>query len=343
MSTINPKLEFYRFSLNHKKEDFKTFRDFVIEELKGTKNLSDEKIVESCFKHFIKSLEGKYAKDDKLKKQITVIKKKSVNKHLNRQPAFNSNSNIIYGVINGGPYGRERILSDIENQEDSSVLGQTKSVLLYFYFLLYVPTDHNEGCFIIHSNGLDESITRIFRNFISHTFKGISYNRVQCESFCPKSFQDEFKKGATLKSMFFKKSFVENMSTTDGLTNLIQQYDIKIQAIPKNKNISITEAAKIKNYFAQKIFGSKNNHKQLNDFDETKIQTENPITNSKKVFEWNNKENEFVPVVYLNGRISKMNVDGTPDFEELELLCLNYFKDEVLPEIRPDLYVTRAK
>lgn len=342
MAAINPKLEFYRFTLNHKKESFKTFRDFAIEELKAGKNPTDEKVVEACFKHFIKSLEGEHAKDDKLKKQITVIKKKSVNKHLDKQPAFKSESNIIYGVINGGPYGRERILSDIENQEDSSVLGQTKSVLLYFYFLLYVPTDHNEGCFIIHSNGIDESITRLFRSFISHIFKGSNYNRVQCESFCPKSFQDEFKKGATLKSMTFKKSFVENIHTTDGISELMQQYDIKIQAVPKNKNIAITEAVKIKNFLAKKIFGTQNNHKQLNDFDETKIQTENPVTNSKKIFEWNNKDNEFVPVVYLNGRITKTNADGTPDFEELGQLCLTYFNDEVLPEIRPDLNVTKA-
>jgi hypothetical protein len=46
--------------------------------------------------------------------------------------------------------------------------------------------------------------------------------------------------------------------------------------------------------------------------------------------------------VYLNGRISKSNPDGTPDFDELAELCKNYFNDEILPELRPDLYVSRA-
>lgn len=341
--SINPKLEFYRFKLNHKNEEFKTFRDFATEELKISSSSTNEKVVEACFKYFIKSLEGEYSKDNKLKKQIVVIKKKSVNKHLDKQPTFKSESNIIYGVINGGPYGRDRILSDIDNQEESSILGQNKSVLLYFYFLLYVPTDHNEGCFIIHSNGFDESITGLFRNFISNIFKGHSYYKAQPESFCPKSFQNEFKKGAVLRSMTFKKSFIENVHTTDGLAELIQQYDIKIQAVPKNKNIPITESHKIRDFFSKKLFGSKSNPKQLNDFDETKIQTENPVTDSKKIFEWNSKDNEFVPVVYLNGRIKNKNSDGTPDFEELGKLCLNYFNDEVLPEIRPDLYVTKSK
>ncbi|MBN2894006.1 MAG: hypothetical protein JXL97_19205 [Bacteroidales bacterium] len=338
----NPKLEFYRFKLKHKSEDFKTFRDFAIDELQVGNKSQNETVVKALFKHFITSLDGDNSKDDKLKKQIVIIKKKSVNKYLDKQPAFDSNSNTIFGVINGGPYGRDRILSDIQDQEDSSVLGQNKAVLLYFYFLLYLPIDHNEGCFIIHSNGIDESITGLFRNFISNIFKGSSYFKVQCESFCPKSFQDEFKKGATLKSMWFKKTFVENTHNTEGLSNLMQQYDIKIEAIPKNKNIAITEAAKVRNFLSKKIFGNDKSPKSLKDFDETKIITENPVTDSTKTFEWNTKDSDFVPVVYLKGRIGKNNPDGTPDFEELAVLCKNYFNDEILPELRPDLYVSRA-
>lgn len=338
----NPKLEFYRFKLKHKKEDFKTFRDFATDELNVGKKSQDETVVKALFKHFITSLDSDLSKDDKLKKQITLIKKQSVNQHLDKQPKFNSNLNTISGVINGGPYGRDRILSNIEDQEDSSILGQKKAVLLYFYFLLYLPTDHNEGCFIIHSNGVDESITKLFRSFISNIFKGKSYYKVQCEPFCPKSFQDEFRKGATLKSMSFKKTFVENTHNTNGLSNLMHQYDIKIEAVPKNKNISITDAAKIRKFLAEKIFGNNKNPKTLNDFDETKIQTENPVTDSKKTFEWNTKDSNFIPVVYLNGRINKCNPDGTPDFEELAQLCKNYFNDEVFPELRPDLYVSRA-
>lgn len=69
---------------------------------------------------------------------------------------------------------------------------------------------------------------------------------------------------------------------------------------------------------------------------------ESDITGSTKTFEWNTKDNDFVPVVYLKGRIKKENVDGTPDFDELKQYCNNIFKDEILPEIRPDLYVTKA-
>ena len=48
-------------------------------------------------------------------------------------------------------------------------------------------------------------------------------------------------------------------------------------------------------------------------------------------------------LVYLKGRVDKKNADGTPDFEELKSYCNTIFTDEILPEIRPDLYVTKAK
>jgi hypothetical protein len=338
----NPKIEFFRFQLKPKKDDFKTFREFAIDELKVGLKSNNETVLKSLFKHFIESLEMEFAKDERIKKRITLIKKSNVNQYLSKRPVFNSANNTIYGVINGGPYGRDRILSDIDDQEDSSSLGQKKAVLQYFYFLLYLPTDHNEGCVIIHSNGSDESITKLFKRFIGHLFKGNNFNKVVCNPFCPKSFQEEFKKGATLQSLFFKSTFLEEIHTTDGMSKMMDQYDIKIEAIPKNKTISVTKASQVLDFLSKKFFGSSKKTKSLGDFETTKMVAENSITDSKKTFEWNAKDNEFVPVIYLNGRISKFNLDGTPDFDELDELCKNYFKDEVLPEIRPDLYVSRA-
>ena len=132
MAAINPKLEFYRFALNPKQEGFKTFRDFAIQELNAGKNPTDEKVVKACFKHFIQSLKSDYAKDDKLKKKIGFEKKKTINKHFDKGPTFNSAEHTIYGVINGGMYGRDRIVSNNDDEEDSFSLGLNKSVLFIF-------------------------------------------------------------------------------------------------------------------------------------------------------------------------------------------------------------------
>lgn len=339
----NPKLEFYRFKLNHKKDNDKTFKEFAIDELGGAKSITNEKAVELCFKHFIKSLGSDIAKDDRLKKKLGLEKKKSINSHLDKQPAFDSAQSLIYGVINGGPYGRERIISNNDDENDSEKLGLNKSVLLYFYFFLYVPADHSEGCFIIHSNNSEETITVLFRNFIANMFKGKNYNKSVPEAFCPKSFQDEFKKGAILKSMIFKTSFVDTIHATDAVTNQFKAYDIKIEAIPHKKDILVKEAAKFKEFLSKKLFGTKQKGKLIQQFEETKLNTGNDLTKGTKVFEWNTRENEFVPVVYLEGRLEKANADGTPDFKELGELCLNLFNYEILKSIRPDLNATKIK
>ncbi|NDV83146.1 hypothetical protein [Bacteroides sp. 51] len=343
MASINPKLEFFRFKLNPRQEEFKTFRDFAIDELKGKTSFTDDKIMKSLFTHFIKSLDGNYSKDDKMKKQIKLEKRSAINKYLINQPKYLSESNVLLGVINGGSYGRHRIIGDITNPEEGSQLGKNKTVLQYYYFLLYLPLDHNEGCFVIHSNGKEETITNIFRSFISHLFKGTKYNKVVVESFCPKSFQDEFRKGAIIQTIEFKDSKVDNTHTANGTSDIVGKYNIRIEVSPENKNISITAFDKLKSTFASYIFGKEKLHKKLHDFDEAKVVTKNPVDNSTRTFEWNTKDKDFVPVVYLDGRIAKQNDDGTPDFDELEKLCKNYFNDEVLPELRPDLNVSKAK
>jgi hypothetical protein len=343
MAAINPKLEFYRFKLNHRQEDFKTFRDFALEELSARKNWNNEKIMGTLFLHFKNSLNGKNAKDDKLKKQIKLETRRSVNKYLDNQPKYITEDSIICGVINGGPYGRDRIIGDINNPEEGSQLSKTKSVLQYYFILLYLPLDHNEGCFIIHSNGKEETITNIFRRFISNMFKATDYNKTSMNSFCPKSFQEEFRKGAIIQSIEFKDTEVDDIHTVNATSENMGKFDVKIEIIPRNKEISVSLGESIKSSLNSFFFGKEQKHKNLNEFDNANLITKNPVDNSTRTFEWNSKDNDFVPVVWLNGRISKLNEDDTPDFDELEKLCINYLKDEVLPDLRPDLNVTKAK
>lgn len=341
---LNPKLEFFRFSLKPKDKSFKTFKDFAIRKFDLAKDSKDEVIIKEFFNYFMKSLGGEYSKDEIQKKQITLIKNLDVNRYLDYRPNYKSESNIIHGVINGGSYGRERILSNVDDSNKSSTMKLSDTVLQYFYFLLYLPTDHDEGCFILHSNSGSESITKIFRRFISKILDQEGFYKVEAELFTPISFQDEFRKGSNLQSISFKKSFVDNIHSTSGIRQIFDAYDITIQVTPRNKEISISEVGKLRKYLSNfGLFRGNKTADKIGDFDQTKFIARNPVTKSNKTFEWNKKDNEFAPVVYLEGRIEKFNLDGTPDFKELETVCHNLFNDEVLPELRPDLYVTRAE
>jgi hypothetical protein len=338
----NPKLEFYKFTLNHKKEKFKTFKDFAIEELSGEKSISNQDAFKLCFTKFMSAFDNDYAKDTKRKKAITVISDAKINLHLDKKPTFNSAKSIIQGVINGGPYGKNRIVSDIGDKNDISTLTSNKTVMFYYYIFVYLPPDHNQGFFMIHSNGSDETVTVIFRDYITNLFKGNNFNKPISEAFCPKSFQDEFMKGAVIKSISFNTPVIDTMHTTDAISNLLKEYNLKIEAIPKNKTISIESAQNVYNFFAKKLFNTGNKGIELEKFSTKKLHTENDLTKTPKVFEWNTKDLDFVPVVHLNGRVTMVS-DETPDFVELKTLCSNIFEDDILKELRPDLYVTKAK
>lgn len=165
MASINPKLEFYRFKLNHK-DGYKTFKDYAIDVWGVGKAAREDSYFKKCFEEFMRNLNAGFEENDKLQKTITLISKRSVNKHLDNKPTMIGSKNIFHGVINGGPYGKERILSDIDNKEDSSTIGKKKPVLSYYYIFVYLPPNHNEGFFMVHSNNSDDSITAALRQYI---------------------------------------------------------------------------------------------------------------------------------------------------------------------------------
>lgn len=344
---MNPKLEFYKFKLNHKDEKkFKTFRDFAIDEFKLDKSLSDDEVFKIFFTKLMKNLNQSFTKDEKRQKAITLINDKTKNEYYDKRPSMLSSKKIISGVINGGPYGKKRIVADMDNKNNTSLLDKNQPVLLYFYIFVYIPPDHNEGFFIIHSNSISENITPIFRDHLTNIFKGINYNKPQPEIYAPKYFQEEYRKDAYLKSLTFSTTLLETIPSNHGFKGDINNFDIYIKIIPRRKGktkISMNEAVKVFDFLSKNKLKTQKQDVEFIDFNNKKLEAENSKTKKPKTFEWDSKDKEFIPVVLLNNR-EEINIleDGTPDFEDLKNFCLKIFENEILKEIRPDLYVTRT-
>lgn len=336
---FNPKLEFYKFQLKSSDGNTKTFRDFAIEELKGAKSISNDDAFKKCFEHFIKTIGKEHAKSPTKKMTITIIDNPRTNPYIKLKPSPTINKHIIAGVINGGPYDKDAIVSSIANKEKNRKLGRDNSILLPYFVFIYLPSDYHEGLFAIHSNSVEESVTAIFRSYISNLFRGDNYNKAILQPFCPQSFQDEFRKGAIIKTINFSTTIVENTHSTDPIQQLLQEYTIRIEATPKDRRenaIPLSEAKKVFNFFEKKIFkSSKNKEVTLDNFTEKSVVAENDVTKNTKVFQLNQEDDNFVPVVKLQNRIRI--IDGSPDFEELRKYCLEIFENEILTEIRPDL------
>ena len=100
--------------------------------------------MKKLFDHFMNMLVTDMAKSNSIKKQLKLIKTKA-NKYFKQKPQVDINNNLVYGVINGGRYGRNGMMSDSSAEaEDANAFGKNKTILRYYYFLLYVPLDHNE-------------------------------------------------------------------------------------------------------------------------------------------------------------------------------------------------------
>ena len=336
---LRPKLEFYTLKLVSKDLEYKTFRDFAIEELYQRRPSSDVQIMNKLFDHFMNGLVTDIAKGNRIKKQLKLIKTVS-NKHLGNRPVVNVQKNIIYGVINGGRFGRDGMMSDSSaDAEDASAFGKNKTILRYYYFLLYLPLDHNEGCFIIHSNSKEETITDIFKVYIERLFRGANYQRPALNMFCPKSFQREFQDEAIIKSMEFSNTYMDEIFTDEGMHSHPQIYDVKIEIKPKDVEVSLSAKNQMKNLLHQLGFSrQRHDTDRLTCFERKKMTLSSPFSKTDRTFDLDDENLNIIPVVYLEDRINHYNDDDTPEFNELNQLCQNLFQDEVLPEIRPDLY-----
>lgn len=339
----NPKLDFFRFKLKHKSGANKTFREFMLESGKCTNRDSDSRIFSKLFEYFMNELKIDFAKNDSIKKVMTLISNKGrsiINKHWGERPTPVPAKNIIAGVVNGGTYGKERIVTKLSKKDEANNLAVDQPVLQYYYIFLYLPVDHNEGFMMIHTDSAEESISNFARNYIAKLFSIGDYQKPAMRIFAPKCFQEEYRQGAVVKSMSFQTTYVDNQ-IEDGnpIKDVMGDYDVKINITPRgdgDKSLGVMES--IRNYLKYRSFGAENYKKRLEEFDKCTVNTENKDTKSRKTFDWNMRDAELNPVVYLDGKVA-FNEDGTVNLAALDIYCKNLFEKQILRELRPDKYV----
>lgn len=339
----NPKLDFYRFKLKHKSGSNKSFREFMLESGKCQLSDSDSVIFGKLYEYFMNELNTDFAKNDSIKKVMTLISNRGnriINKHWDKHPQPDLVKNIIAGVVNGGTYGKERIVTKLSKKEETNNLSVDQPVLQYYYILLYLPVNHNEGFMMIHTDSAEESISNFARNYIAKLFSIGDYQKPAMRVFAPQCFQDEYRKGAVVKSMTFKTTYIDNqIEDNDPIKEVMGNYEVKINITPKgdgDKGLGVMES--LRNYIKQRLFGTDNYKKQLDEFDKCTVNTFNKDTKSSKTFDWNMRDSELTPVVYLNGKVT-INNDGTVNLSALDIYCKELFENQILRELRPDLYV----
>lgn len=342
-----PKLEFFRFSLKHKSKNAKTFRDFMLETNKCNNLDTDEVIFSKLYEYFMVKLKTDFAMNDQQKKCITLIQNpvgRTINKYWDLRPQAQNDRCIITGVLNGGTYGKERILTNILDKHEVDSLLYNQPVLQYYYIFAYFPLDSTEGFFMVHTDSAQESISNFMRKYVSDLFKQGDFLKPEMVIYAPKAIQDKFREDAHITSLSFKTTMIgDRFEENDPIKNELSEYDVSIIIKPKkDKNISMTLAERFRAYFVPKMFGTRENPHTLEQFEDCRLSARNEEMKSTKIFKWNTKEAEFAPVVYLTDEMIRFNEDGTPDFASLAEFCNELFLNVVLPELRIENNVERV-
>lgn len=339
----NPKIEFFRFKLKHKTGNNKTFRDFMVENGKCKNRDTEARIFGKIYEYFQNDLKVDFAKSESIKKVMTLISNKGrriINKHWDDCPKPDLAKNIIAGVVNGGTYGKERIVTKLTKKEETNNLAVDQPVLQYYYIFLYLPVDHNEGFIMIHTDSSEESISDFARKYIADLFSIGDYQKPTMRIFAPKCFQDEYKDGAVVKKMSFQTTYIDNQIEDDNpIKEVLGDYDVNISITPKGEgDKSLNVMGMIRDYFRSRFFGVQNYTKQLGDFEKCTVYTRNEQTKTSKAFDWDLRDSEMAPVIYLNDKVT-INDDGTVNLAALDVYCKNLFESTIKKELRPDLYV----
>lgn len=342
----NPRVDFYRLKLKPSKRNrFKTFRNFAEDVLLVPHTASDAEAFGKLQDYFMSKLASSIASDDSIKKQVRWLDSEE-NLYRTYKPRPDYNKNIIWGVLVGGRYGRNGLLVDRSNLDenvDADAINPSKSVLRYFYFLLYLPLDHNEGCLIIHSNSREESSADIFRSFLGRLFKDNgNYQKLQTAHYCPKYFQDLFKEGAVLKQLQFSDSYIDKELNANGIVNAESDklYDIKFSITPHTERATFDNAIGVARTLMKKIgYLFEGNVKYLIDANTSKITVENPVTKKNQTFSLDTDDIKLCPAIDVSSILSDgdFEEDGTPKIDILHEKILYIFQNEVLAELRPDL------
>lgn len=336
---IRPRLDFYRIYLKHKENRSETtFKDFALEELGAKEPLTKNQYMQLLLDYFISSLDDPdKSRSERIGKEVKLVNDNS-NVYINSKPKINSSFYSISGVINGGQFKGKRILSQEREKNGkksttNSSLRPGDSVLNYYYIYLYLPLDSYKGYIMIHSNSPTDSITKLLTDhFLTRTFRGNNFHNPIIEKFAPDCFQETYRRDSVIDSFSFRTESLNGIEVGKIDTNL---YEFEVIARPKNRQTSMRESDGIfKNLKSIPFL-----QKKLDEFEEKKLIVRESTSDTQKTFEWNSKDQDFAIVCYLQGKII-LEDDGAPNMQELDNFCHNLFKEEILPTMRKDLFIT---
>lgn len=328
----NPKLSVYIVTLKpRKKEEQKTFRDFLREKYAGDSMTSDGELLQRLFEDFINKVgQDKFNKDDKSKKVIGVDDG-------NKPPmTLHSDKWMLDGVIEGGKYGILREFQDTEKKEGKTKIKPNYAVLDKYYILLN-PVLNDKYAVLLTQSYTEESIQGPINEFIRELLGGCdNYFKVDMEPFVPKRLKEKYERSATIRMFSFTSPLPLSESLRKKVTEAAQEFEVEVRIKPVIQKLPINSEGtrKImqevsKMTFEQQTLGEGKGRIYTSD-----EQGRNANYDISKDIQ------SIRPTIYLSDEgITSNEETGLPDFEAIQKYC-HKLLDEIKTErnINQDIY-----
>lgn len=329
---MNPKLEVFKFALqNNKVMHAPCFHTFQ------TPNLGDKSsaVFLDIFTNFIKKIDGdKY--HTKGTKGFTAYDTKKTEK-VEPNITCASEEFLIKGIVEGGKFGRDRYLSDVERKAEKQFINNSKIVTDKFYFLIHIPVDSKYGILFIQSYGSD-NITNAFIDFLTNFFTNETkgYTKPKFEKFYPKGLIEEFEKNCVMKSFKFTETTVDKGYSSSTQFEKTNQITIKVEITSKND----IDKKSFKNFLDKYIdteFLIGGEKKKLKSFSDIKGVAKN-VKNGQRSNPFTLSDNFDIKPLILLKNIDNIVIGNTINFTHLESYCLSIL-EQVKKEIYPSSHV----
>ena len=219
----NSRIEVYKIVCGNK-----TFRQIALEKIDNINQDRDDEVFNGIFRLFLNALtNGEIFSAPSTKLGLVLFHNDG--EEPNAILSSHSDTKIIEGYIDGGPYDRLRKFSVRNDTSRFSTINRNEIVTDRYYIYMHLPLDFSCGLlFLERKKGQDihkpieELVKRIFR-----TNRSIKIDR-----YVPQYLIDDYKQNGIIDTFSFSKEITSTVPDENNLENVEQSFDVSIQIKP---------------------------------------------------------------------------------------------------------------
>lgn len=219
----NSRIEVYKIVCGKK-----TFRQIAIEKTEGINQNNDTELFNGIFGLFLTALTNRNIfSTTSTKLGLTLFH--SNDEAPNTILSSHSDTQIIEGFIDGGPYDRLRKISARDNTTKFSTIDRNKIITDRYYIYMHLPLGSSCGLlFLERKKGQD--IHKPVEELVKKIF---GTNRtVKIERYVPQSIIDNYKQNGIIDTFSFTKQITSSVPDEENLEDVEQSFDVSIQIKP---------------------------------------------------------------------------------------------------------------